>query len=116
MPTYTFKCPKCGEFNIYLKMSSSSLEECPTCQSPVKRVFQPQRAIFRGGLPSNNYQRNYSFLDANKLASGKVTAAEAMEEYKIKRWGEKATPQQILGDLHREFDNEATRISNRKEV
>ncbi|MGI6647544.1 MAG: FmdB family zinc ribbon protein [Bacillota bacterium] len=116
MPTYTFDCPNCGRFDISLRMSSPNLDECPTCQSPVKKVFLPQRAIFRGGLPSNSYERRYSFLNMDKLASGKVTPQEMMEEYKIKRWGEKATPEQILGDFKRELDEQDHRIKNLETV
>lgn len=112
MPTYTFECPNCGRFNINLQITSCTLEACPTCKSAVKRVFLPQRAIFRGGPPSNNYQRHYSFLEVDKLASGKVTAEDAMAEYKAKRWGENATPEQILGDFKRELDNKDVKVKN----
>ncbi len=116
MPTYTFECANCGRFDIALKMSSPNLEECPTCKGSVKKIFVPQRAIFKGGLPSNSYNRSYSFLDANKLASGKVTAQDAMQEYRNKRWGENATDEQILGDFQRSLDNQDKKVKNLLDV
>ena len=35
-----------------------------------------------------------------------------MAEYKAKRWGENATPEQILGDFKRELDNKDVKVKN----
>jgi putative FmdB family regulatory protein len=112
VPTYTFECSNCGRFDMALKMSSPTLSECPTCKGSVKKIFLPQRAIFKGGLPSNSYERNFSFLDMNKLASGKVNHQEAMQEYKAKRWGENASDEQIIGDFQRTLDTEDIKVKN----
>jgi len=112
VPTYTFECSNCGRFDISLKMSSPHLDECPTCKGSVKKIFIPQMAIFKGGLPSNSYNRDYSFLDMNKLASGKVTAQDAMKEYRTKRWGENASDEQIIGDFQRSLDTQDLKVKN----
>ena len=39
MPTYTYKCPKCGHFTVQQGIKETPLSLCPTCQSPIKRVI-----------------------------------------------------------------------------
>ncbi|HZW35514.1 MAG: FmdB family zinc ribbon protein [Deltaproteobacteria bacterium] len=37
MPTYEYKCKKCGEFETVQKMSDPPLSKCPTCKGKVER-------------------------------------------------------------------------------
>lgn len=37
MPTYEYKCRKCGEFEAVQKMSDPPLSKCPTCKGKVER-------------------------------------------------------------------------------
>jgi putative FmdB family regulatory protein len=37
MPTYRYRCEKCGIFEVMQKITESSLSACPTCSSPVAR-------------------------------------------------------------------------------
>jgi putative FmdB family regulatory protein len=37
MPTYEYKCKKCGEFEAVQKMSDPPLSKCPTCKGKVER-------------------------------------------------------------------------------
>lgn len=37
MPTYEYKCGKCGEFETTQKMSDPPLSKCPTCGGKVER-------------------------------------------------------------------------------
>ena len=37
MPTYEYKCKKCGEFEAVQKMSDPPLSTCPTCKGKVER-------------------------------------------------------------------------------
>jgi putative FmdB family regulatory protein len=39
VPTYTYLCPRCGEFEQQQTMSDSPLESCPRCGGEVKRVI-----------------------------------------------------------------------------
>jgi len=48
--TYTFKCKKCGEFDI--KMSHEEIKElikCPKCGSNSRREYKPIRWKVPGG-------------------------------------------------------------------
>jgi len=57
MPNYDYKCPHCGVFEAFQKMSEPSLEECPQCGSPVKRMIgSGSGIIFRG---SGFYETDY---------------------------------------------------------
>lgn len=37
MPTYEYKCKKCGEFEAVQKMTDPPLSKCPTCRGKVER-------------------------------------------------------------------------------
>lgn len=39
MPTYDYRCPKCGKFTVSQRITEKALEECPTCSSPVSRLI-----------------------------------------------------------------------------
>ena len=40
MPTYAFRCPRCGEFEVRRPMAESGYDTaCPGCALPAARVF-----------------------------------------------------------------------------
>ncbi len=39
MPTYEYRCSKCGEFEVFQKISDPPLEKCPDCGGSVKRLI-----------------------------------------------------------------------------
>lgn len=47
---YPFKCKKCGEFELKLKMSEIPLKKCPHCGSKkVERIFTVVDSIWKVG-------------------------------------------------------------------
>jgi putative FmdB family regulatory protein len=55
MPTYPYKCPKCGEIEIDKKMSEPEVEKCPKCDSDIKRIFTPTKWFdFEGAYGNGN--------------------------------------------------------------
>jgi|GEM_PF-2217898 len=49
MPTYTYSCPGCGEFEEMQSITAPALEKCPQCGEPVKRlVGRNINIIFKG--------------------------------------------------------------------
>lgn len=49
MPTYEYKCEKCGRFEEFQKMSDEPLKSCPKCGGPVKRLISSNIGIiFKG--------------------------------------------------------------------
>ncbi|MCK9222086.1 MAG: zinc ribbon domain-containing protein [Limnochordia bacterium] len=49
MPTYEYKCSKCGRFEQEQRITDPALEKCPTCGEPVKRLISHNvNIIFKG--------------------------------------------------------------------
>lgn len=49
MPTYRYKCNKCGhEFEVRQRMSDDPLSECPVCGGGVRRVVGSVGIVFKG--------------------------------------------------------------------
>lgn len=58
MPTYQYKCLKCGhDFEIFQKMTDDPVKECPECKGQVKRLLGAGAGpIFKG---SGFYHTDY---------------------------------------------------------
>ncbi|MCK9555611.1 zinc ribbon domain-containing protein [bacterium] len=60
MPTYEYKCKKCGhEFELFQKMSDPAVKDCPKCKtgnSVVKIIGSGSGIIFKG---SGFYETDY---------------------------------------------------------
>ena len=49
MPTYEYRCDKCGKnFDVVQSFHDAPLTECPTCGSAVKKVFGSVGIVFKG--------------------------------------------------------------------
>lgn len=57
MPTYEYKCAKCGKFDAFQKISDEPLQTCPTCGGAVVRVISGGTGIiFKGtGFYTTDY-------------------------------------------------------------
>ena len=62
MPTYEYKCPKCGKFDVFQKISDGALESCPRCGEKVQRVISGGTGvIFKGsGFYTTDYAHKQS--------------------------------------------------------
>jgi len=71
MPTYDYKCLKCGySFENFQKMSDEPLKECPVCKGEIKRMIGAGLSpIFKG---SGFYETDYK-SNSNKKSSPKPT-------------------------------------------
>jgi putative FmdB family regulatory protein len=49
MPTYEYRCSKCGVFEMQQKITAPPLEKCPTCGEPVRRLISNNVAIIYNG-------------------------------------------------------------------
>src|SRR5258708_3613411 len=57
MPTYQYKCEKCGPFEIWQSIKDNALSACPTCGSKVQRLISSNVGfVFKG---SGFYQNEY---------------------------------------------------------
>jgi len=60
MPTYDYKCTKCGHtFEEFQSISASRLTKCPKCKGKVERVIgKGSGIIFKGtGFYETDYKR-----------------------------------------------------------
>lgn len=49
MPTYAYRCTRCGEeFDVYQRFDEDALTECPRCDAPLRKLFQPTGIVFKG--------------------------------------------------------------------
>ena len=72
MPTYDYKCEKCGEvFERFQSIMDEPIKECPECSGPVRRLIGAGAGvIFKG---SGFYQTDYT--DKCPAASGDKSAS-----------------------------------------
>ena len=49
MPTYEYRCEKCGEqFEVFQSFSDRALRRHPDCGGPVEKVLHPRGIVFKG--------------------------------------------------------------------
>jgi putative FmdB family regulatory protein len=73
MPTYGYKCEKCGhQFEELQLMNAAPLEKCPECKGKVKRLIGGgSGVIFKGkGFYSTDYKKNSMVKDSPKKSGG----------------------------------------------
>jgi len=39
LPSYDYKCEKCGKFQVTQSIKEKPLNQCPTCGNPIKRLI-----------------------------------------------------------------------------
>ena len=65
MPTYEYKCDKCGKvFEEYQSFQDKALTQCKFCKGPVKKVFYPAGIVFKGtGFHVTDYKSKHTSSD-----------------------------------------------------
>ena len=48
MPTYEYRCDKCGKFEYDQKITEDPIKSCPTCKGAVKRLISAVGIAFKG--------------------------------------------------------------------
>lgn len=72
MPTYEYKCSKCGhDFEIFQSMSDEPVKVCEKCGSEVRKVFGSAGIIFKG---AGFYVNDYKSKDASPAPSESAPA------------------------------------------
>lgn len=80
MPTYTYRCQKCGEeFERFQSMSDEPVKRCPACKGKVQRTFHPVGIVLKGaGFHRNDYRKT----DGGSKESGDTQSSEKRSEDK----------------------------------
>ncbi len=79
MPTYEYKCKKCGfQFEVFQSMTDEPLNQCPTCKGELVRLIGAGAGlIFKGsGFYITDY-RSDSYNKAKKADHSTDTAASS---------------------------------------
>jgi putative FmdB family regulatory protein len=60
MPTYEYRCPRCGTtFERVQKITSRPLAKCPKCGGRAERLLSPPGLVFKGsGFYITDYKRS----------------------------------------------------------
>ena len=81
MPTYEYKCRKCGDqFEAFQSISAAPLKRCPKCKGTVARMLTTGAGIiFKGsGFYQTDYKKSsHSSNSAEKTDSKKPEPAKA---------------------------------------
>jgi putative FmdB family regulatory protein len=73
MPTYTYRCQKCGEeFERFQSMSDEPVKRCPTCKGKVQRTFHPVGIVLKG----SGFHRNDYRTPSKKSGSGESQSSD----------------------------------------
>lgn len=80
MPTYDYKCEKCGhQFEVFQSMKDDRLTDCPqeNCEGPIRRLIGTGAGIiFKGsGFYETDY-RSDSYKKSAKADSGASTGGD----------------------------------------
>jgi len=92
MPTYGYRCQKCGEeFDVVHKFADGPATECIKCGGPVKRLFHPVGIIFKGsGFYTTDYARKSTKPAPSETKS--ETKSESKSESKSDKTDSKEKP------------------------
>ena len=79
MPTYEYRCEKCGhQFERFQKMSDSPLRRCPKCGGKVRRLIGAGAAvIFKGaGFHATDYSSSRPNCGRERPCCGRDTPCQ----------------------------------------
>lgn len=74
MPTYEYRCGKCGNFEITQRISEGALSKCPTCGEDVQRLLSAAPFHLKGG---GWYKTDYAKSGSSGVSSGGSTTSPA---------------------------------------
>ncbi len=70
MPTYEYRCRKCGVFEVTQRIIDPSLKRCPTCKGKTERLVSRSSFILKGsGWYATDYARKSTSTGSESTAS-----------------------------------------------
>ncbi len=84
MPTYEYKCPKCGtEFEVFQKITAKAVAKCPKCGSKADRQLSGGAGlVFKG---TGFYITDYKRAGEKKPSEGGESKSESKPDSKKKK-------------------------------
>lgn len=80
MPTYDYRCPTCGTFEVHQSIKEPALARCPTCGSKkiARLVSSGGGVIFTGsGFWETDYNRSTDYASKKKADAAPAAAKPA---------------------------------------
>jgi putative FmdB family regulatory protein len=82
MPTYEYRCPSCGDFEVVQRITETPLSSCGTCGKPVERLISATAFVLKGsGWYATDYARKAAASgeskSEDKKPSGDAVAASS---------------------------------------
>lgn len=75
MPTYQYRCPSCGDYELSQRITEAAHTSCNTCGSPVERLISGGNFILKGsGWYTTDYARKGSSAAASSKSEGEKTS------------------------------------------
>ena len=84
MPTYTYRCTKCGsEFEVVQSMSDEPLKRCRKCRGALRRTFHPVGIVLKGsGFHRNDYRSKPAASSSDGKSSSETSEKKDSPEKK----------------------------------
>jgi len=78
MPTYTYRCTKCGEeYEAFQSMSDPPLKRCKKCRGALRRTFHPVGIVLKGsGFHKTDYRSKASSSERKEKDSEGSTKSD----------------------------------------
>jgi putative FmdB family regulatory protein len=74
MPTYEYRCEQCARnFDVVQSFHDDPIDVCPTCGSPVRKVFSSVGIVFKG----SGFYKNDSRSASSSTSPAAGTSTEA---------------------------------------
>lgn len=81
MPTYTYRCNKCGyEFDKRQRISEAPIVDCPMCDGSVRRVVNAVGVVFKGSgfyITDSRNSKNASLGSASTSPPAEKSAGDS---------------------------------------
>jgi putative FmdB family regulatory protein len=83
MPIYEYKCPECGVFEVTQRITADPLEDCPTCQSTVRKLISNTSFQLKGtGWYVTDYGRGKGANEEKRETNGGKDSSDSADSAK----------------------------------
>ena len=93
MPTYTYRCRKCGEeIEAVQSMSDPPLKRCKSCRGTLQRTFHPVGIVLKGsGFHKTDYAPKRSKTSESSESKSSSSSSSSKDTKKEKSGDAKAS-------------------------